>query len=155
MLKRIVAIAVVVTWAVPATASATIVLNRGVFGVRIGATMKQVRRKLGGPSHVDRSRTNWFYRRRHLTVAFDGPQSRVSFLSTTNPGQRTVRGVGVGSSKRDVLQLVPGVRCGRPQKTGTDCFLFADSPTLFGLFTDTDFRIGAKRIVDEVDIGVY
>ena len=136
-------------------APATIVVNRGMFGVSMGATMKHVRRKLGSPSRVERSGTDWLYRRRHLTLVFDGPRSRVSFLSTTSPGQRTVRDVAVGSTKEAVLRLVPGVRCGRPHKSGRDSVVASKAATVFGLGTDTDFRIGSKGVVDEVDISVF
>jgi hypothetical protein len=144
----------------PAIGSATIVVNRRIFGVGIGATMNHVRRTLGSPSHVERSGTVWLYRGRHLRLLFDsvlfgGLQSRVSFLSTTNPGQRTARGAGVGSTKQDVLRLVRGVRCRRPQKSGTDCLVASKAATVFGVGTYTDFHLGSKGLVDEVYISVY
>jgi hypothetical protein len=155
MVKRAAVLVALFATIFPSVASAMIVVDRGMFGVSMGATMKHVRSKLGSPSRVERSGTDWLYRRRHLTLLFDGPRSRLSFLSTTSPGQRTVRGVGVGSTKQDVLRYVAGVRCGPPHKSGTDCLVFSEAATVFGLGPDTEFRIGSTGVVDEVDISVY
>lgn len=32
-------------------------------------------------------------------------------LYTTNPTQRTVNGIDVGSSERDLKRLIPGIKC--------------------------------------------
>jgi hypothetical protein len=51
----------------------------------------------------------------------------MTMLLTTNPNQRTRAGVGVGSRKRDVMRLVPGVRCAttEPFVRGADCIVSA------------------------------
>jgi uncharacterized membrane protein YadS len=54
-MKRIVLLGAVLALAMPAIAGATIVINHGMFGVSLGATMKQVRQKLGAPSDTSQT----------------------------------------------------------------------------------------------------
>ena len=101
--------------AAPAGAAALIQVDRGIAGVRLGNTQAQVRAALGAPAST-RTGTNDFggftqYRYRGgLRVLFSGGDS-VTLVSTSGLGDRTVRGVGVGSRERAVRTRVPGVRC--------------------------------------------
>jgi len=101
--------------AAPAGASALIQIDKGIAGVRLGNTPAQVRAALGPPSST-RTETNDFgpfttYRYRGgLRVLFSGGDS-VTLVGTTGLGDRTIRGVGVGSRERAVRRRVPGVRC--------------------------------------------
>jgi hypothetical protein len=45
-----------------------------------------------------------------IRVDFQG-RTAVTSVSTTGQGDRTVRGVGVGSTERAVRRKVPGVKC--------------------------------------------
>src|SRR3954447_21764262 len=84
------------------SAQAMIQVDRGIAGARIGKTRAQVRAALGSPAKVT-SGTNAFgkwvnYRYAGgLRVMFQG-RTRVTSVSTTGRGDRTARGVGVGSS---------------------------------------------------------
>lgn len=100
---------------VPASAGATIVPQRGMAGVSLLQSLAAVRAKLGPPLKVKKG-TNDFgpytiliYR--GLELAFQGGETLTS-ISTTARAERTVRGVGVGSSEAEVRAKVPGVRCG-------------------------------------------
>jgi hypothetical protein len=99
----------------PATAGAMIQIDRGIAGARIGNTRAQVRAALGTPARI-RTGTNAFghfteYRfRGGIRVVFQGDTSLTS-VDTTGLGDRTSRGVGVGSRERTVRRRVPGVKC--------------------------------------------
>jgi hypothetical protein len=112
MKKRVALVAIVFTLAIPAVAGGTIVIGDGMFGVRLGATMGQVRHALGRPSQVDHraGASAWSYDALGLVVDFS-TNRRVHDLSTISPSQRTPNGVGVGSSEIALMRLVPGVHC--------------------------------------------
>lgn len=99
----------------PAGASALIQVDRGIAGVRLGNSPALVRAALGAPSSTQTG-TNDFgawtqYRYRGgLRVLFSDGE-RVTLVSTSGLGDRTIRGVGVGSTERAVRTRVPGVRC--------------------------------------------
>jgi hypothetical protein len=108
--------AVLVTLAAPAAAQALIQIDRGIGGARLNNTRAEVRAALGRPSRVSTG-TNDFgpfvtyrYRGAGITVSFQG-RRRVSAVSTTGRGDRTRRGVGVGSTESAVRNRVPGVHC--------------------------------------------
>lgn len=136
----------------PAGASALIVPQQGMAGVRLGMTYAQVRAALGAP-------TSAYYRRdevlgRHLlmrygTVELSLYSTRGSVFSMFTRGrtQRTARGVGVGSPESAVRRLVPGVRC-RTEFGVRHCWLGA---FLAGRVV-TDFRI-TRGVVSSVVIG--
>jgi outer membrane protein assembly factor BamE (lipoprotein component of BamABCDE complex) len=100
----------------PETASAVIQIDRGIAGVRVGNSKAQVRAALGKPRRVRNGRndfgpfTRYGYTREGITVIFQGG-SRVSSVATTGQGDRTTRGVGVGSTEREVDAKVPRVKC--------------------------------------------
>ena len=99
----------------PAAASALIQVDRGIAGARLGNSRAEVRAALGAPEST-RSGANDFGRflqwrfRGGITVVFQG-RREVSTVSTTGRGDRTVRGVGVGSTERAVRRRVRGIRC--------------------------------------------
>jgi len=96
-------------------AHAVIQLDRGIAGARIGNSKAEVRAALGAPRQVTRRNTDFG---RSTTFAYPGA-IRVTFLagagvtlaSTKGLGDRTSKGVGVGSSEQDVIDDVPGVTC--------------------------------------------
>ena len=147
MRKRVFVLAVLLVLAVPAVADARIVVGREMFGVTLGATMKQVRHTLGvrtGAHRLSRS-VVWDYSRLDLKVDFE--HGVVRDLSTQDPKQRTVYGVGVGSSELEVRRLVPDVVCS-PMRDyrGTDCVA---AVVRDDYRSRTDFQI-ANGVVDSV-----
>jgi hypothetical protein len=96
-------------------ADAMIQVDRGIGGARLGNTKAEVRAALGKPSK-DTTGTNEFgtyreYRYRGgLRVLFQGDR-RVTGVDTTGLGDRTSRGVGVGSTENAVKTKVGGVTC--------------------------------------------
>ena len=101
--------------AAPAAAPAIIQVDRGISGVRLTNSQAEVRAALGKPRRVIRDRnifgpTLTFRYRGGITVFFQGRRN-VTAVFTTGRGDRTVRGVGVGSSEQAVRNRVPGVTC--------------------------------------------
>jgi hypothetical protein len=99
----------------PAAAEALVQVDRGIGGARLGNSRAEVRAALGAPAST-RSGTNDFGRflqwrfRGGISVIFQG-RREVSTVSTTGRGDRTARGVGVGSTEAAVRNRVRGVRC--------------------------------------------
>ena len=99
----------------PSSASALIQVDRGIAGARLSNTKAEVRAALGKPVRVIRDRnifgpTLSFRYRGGITVFFQGRRT-VTAVFLTGRGDRTRRGVGVGSSERAVRNRVPGVTC--------------------------------------------
>jgi hypothetical protein len=99
----------------PATADAMIQIDKGIAGARLTNTKAQVRAALGTPAAVKNGTNEFgaftqFRYRGGIRVTFQGG-SRVSSIDLTGLGDRTSRGVGVGSTERAVRRRVPGVKC--------------------------------------------
>jgi hypothetical protein len=107
------AAAVAALLVVAPAADALIQVDRGIAGARIGNSQAQVRAALGAPTRVNRG-TNDFGRfvvfryAAGLQVTFQ--DGGVSTASTTGLGDRTAKGVGVGSTEA-AADRVSGVRC--------------------------------------------
>jgi hypothetical protein len=96
------------------SAGAVIQLDRGIAGARINNTKAEVRAALGKPRRVIKREgefgpTTTYRYRGGLRIIFLG--DRVTLASTTGLGDRTNRGVGVGSTEQRVRDRVPGVTC--------------------------------------------
>jgi len=94
------------------SAEAIIQLDRGIAGARLGNTKAQVRAALGKPRKVVKRQgefgaTTTFEYRGGIRVIF--LEGRVTLAGTTGRGDRTARGIGVGSSEQAVKNNVPGV----------------------------------------------
>jgi hypothetical protein len=119
-----------------AGAEARIVVNHSVAGIELGMTAQQVVAGLGRPtlSTIESGARNLVYSRRRLVVTLVG--SRVVI------GERTGRGVGVGSSMRLVRDRVAGVRCG--EKAGVT---FCRTGSIRPGRRSTTFQIQSRRVV--------
>jgi hypothetical protein len=142
--------AVATSASLPATPSATIFPQHGIAGIRLTMTQKRVRSILGAPAEVKRG-TNEFgrytdFRYPGLRVSFQG-NGGVTNISTTRRSERTLGGVGVGSTEGQVRAKVRRVTC-RRELGSRHCFL--------GAFRAgrrvTDFLIRRGRVV-RVDVG--
>jgi hypothetical protein len=100
---------------VPATAPAQIQIDKGIAGARLGNTVAQVHAALGAPSRAHSGRNDFGTFRQEtyaggIVVFYQGSRT-VSSVVTTGLGDRTAKGIGVGSGERAVRASVPGVRC--------------------------------------------
>lgn len=104
----------------PADADSAIRLGSAIGPIRLGMTEQQVRRVLGRPSSVQRARVRRihivslnYYMRGEYRVTLRGPRGavRVSLIGTISRSQRTSRGLGIGSSERNLRDVYPNMRC--------------------------------------------
>jgi hypothetical protein len=134
-----VAAALIVLLACVTAASAAIVPQRGIAGVRLEMTKAQVRAVLGAPAAVVHGSNDFgsftAYRYRGLRVTFQGNRT-VTSVFTTRTSERTAAGVGVGSTEGQVRAKVAGVRC-RTEGGFRHCFVGRFLPGK----RVTDFRI--------------
>lgn len=112
-------LAAAVVLSAPAVAGAGISPQEGIAGAKLGMTQERVRDKLGKPDR-ERIRTSPVGGFEYIAlkydrtwVSFDGTLagSEVLSVSTKDPHERTSTGVGVGSTKGEVKEGVPGIRC--------------------------------------------
>jgi hypothetical protein len=114
--RRALLLAFVALMVAAPAAEARIVVGKGIAGVRLEMSKGQVRRVVGRPSRIrhlssELGPSNEFvYRARKLRVTFFAG-NRVTAISTTSAGQRTDSGVGVGSTRAQLLAGVPHVHC--------------------------------------------
>jgi hypothetical protein len=138
------------TLAVPASAAARIVPQRGIGGANLDMTQAEVRAKLGKPDKVGHPNspifgqyTTWFYGRTSVDM-FRNQDGKVFNVSTSSKSEKTAAGVGIGSTVASVKKNVKRVRCNEQH-----CWV--------GHFEGgnkvTDFRLSAKGRVTRVTIG--
>ena len=85
-----------------------------IAGVELGMTRAEVRAELGAPARVIRGRNEFgtyrIFRYFRLWVTFQGERTATA-IKTTRTRERTPRGVGVRSTRAQVLARVRNVRC--------------------------------------------
>lgn len=139
--------------AVPAQAGAMIQIDQGIAGARIGNSKSEVQAALGDPALV-KTGTNEFGAWRQyfyeggLRVFFQGDED-VSSVTTLGRGDRTAKGIGVGSSERSLRRAHPSVRCRTFEGTFRSCSTGEGNPGE----RLTDFFISRGRVT-RVIVGI-
>jgi len=134
--------AVVVALALALPAGSTIVPQVSIGGVKLGMTQAKVRSVLGKPKSTKRGSNDFgpyaiFYYPGYQ-VNFQGV-TNVTQIDTTTPKERTVSGLGVGSTKAQVQAKLTGEKCEGP-RAGGHCYLGKFLPGAH--VTDFSFRNG-------------
>jgi hypothetical protein len=150
MRRLVILVAIGGALALAGAAGAQIVPQRGIAGVTLGMSPQTVRSILGSPVKV-RHRTNAFgayttYRYKGLIILFQGNR-RVTGITTHSRKERTIAGIGVGSTESQVRAGVPGVRC-RTDAGFRHCLL--GRPLAGHRVTDFIFK---KGVVGRVVVG--
>ena len=96
-------------------ASAMIVPQQGMAGVKLEMTKADVRAKLGKPRAAHNGRNDFgnftvYWYAGKVSVTFQGGNT-VTSIRTSGSSERTKEGVGVGSSERTVRKTFPQARC--------------------------------------------
>lgn len=130
---------------------AAIVPQRAMAGVSLGMTRAQVERAAGKPVRVEHLRNEFGALTRlvfagAVVVDFQG-NANVTAVSTTGKRERTARDVGVGSTRAQVLRLVPASRC-ETSAGFAHCFVGSFEPGK----RVTDFRLDHGRVT-KVTVG--
>jgi hypothetical protein len=116
VLRRALALAGLALLVTAPAAGARIVEGKGIAGVRLEMSQSNVRHLLGTPDQIKHltgglgPSTQYVYSARRLRVTFFSG-NRVTSVATTKRSERTTTGVGVGSTKAQLLAGVPHVHC--------------------------------------------
>jgi hypothetical protein len=154
MLRASLLIAIASSLLLAPAAEAMIQLDRAIAGARLNNTKAEVRAALGKPRKVIRRAgefgpTTEFRYRGGLRVIF--LSGRVTLAGTTGLGDRTRRGVGVGSSERAVRRRVPGITCETFEGTRI-CSRGAEQPgergTIFFISQGKVTRVDVAILID-------
>jgi hypothetical protein len=131
-----------------APAAAKIEIQHGMAGLELRMTKAQVRAKLGTPRKVRTGKndfgpfTEFTYPR--VIVLFQS-SPRATAFRTSSRLERTVRGVGVGSTEADVKAKVPHATC-RTESRFRHCFVGKFLPG----HVVTDFQIRHGKVTSAV-----
>jgi hypothetical protein len=113
-----------------AVAGATVEPGKGIAGVRLGMTLKQVRSVLGVPKAVNDTRDErgkdievWGYDKEAIGVVFQGKPLKVILIGLGGKGHKLPSGLGVGSREIDLHRRFPRLGCARQGNGYRLCWL--------------------------------
>jgi hypothetical protein len=141
--------------AVPPAASAAIVPQEGIRGVKLDMPVAEVRATLGRPTRFRTVRNEilgkvreWRYGLTVVTFNSTAADATVVSIDTRSRAERTAAGIGVGSTRAAVRGKVPDTRC-LVEFSYDHCFVGAWRPGQ----VVTDFAIDRRGRVSRVVVG--
>jgi hypothetical protein len=148
-------VAALAALALPAGAFALIAVDHGIAGARLDNTVAQVHAALGKPltRHTGHNDFSVFLQETYrggIVVFYQGAK-RVSSIATTGLGDRTTRGVGIGSTEATVKAKVAGVRCetiSGSHSCHTHSFAAGQRVTDFLIKGGKVFRVSVGIVID-------
>lgn len=151
-MRRLSLLTVVTFLALAPNATALIQIDRGIAGARLGASPAQVRAALGKPTKTSSGRNDFGPWLRYtfaggIGVFFQG-RKEVTSVQTTGLGDRTSKGVGVGSTQDEVVDNVPRIKC-----ETVETLLTCHTRDLLPGQRVTDFQIQDGKVV-RVTVGI-
>jgi hypothetical protein len=143
----------------PAVAAAKIIPGHGIAGLELGDSAAKVMAVLGKPGELQKNsgcEQNWLYfdkgRVDWVTVQAKRARKRVEGIETSDPKQRTAKGVGPGSSLAALRKAYPALTCKKGSLGAT--FLSRWILTsVNGQKIPTNFVLAPGKPVSLVDIG--
>ena len=137
MTRLLLASLVAATTVSAAPAGAVIHPGSSIAGAKLGMTRAEVRATLGEPARVIRGSNEFgrfrIFRYFRLSVTFQGEQTATA-VKTTRLREKTPSGVGVKSTRAQVLARVRGTRCPTPTLCEKGRLVPGGRVTVFRLF---------------------
>lgn len=138
--------AAAITFAVAATAAATIVPQKGIAGARLLMSKAEVREVLGNPDRVEHGTNDFgpftiFRYRPKLSVIFQGNQ-KATAITTRRFSEKTPKGIGRGSTEAALKGAHPKAKCRTEGPGFRHCWIGRFQPGR----RVTDFRIRDGKV---------
>jgi hypothetical protein len=142
----------------PTVATATIIPGHGIAGLKLGNSTARVTALLGKPVQLQKNgggEQNWLYGKGPVdwvTIQAQGAKKTVEGLETSDPKQRTSKGVGPGSSLAALRKAYPHLTCkkGSLGTTFLSCWILT---SVKRRKIPTNFVLAPGKRVSLVDIG--
>jgi hypothetical protein len=161
MVSRALALTVAGLLVPAASASATIVPNKGMAGVELGDCIGRAVKVLGPPDRTFGSsdfagfKESYYYNKSALKLEFRrgaGACLELTSIRTRSGIERTKEGVGKGTTRKALRAKLTGEKCRtfRHPKRITICWLGSMTPSK----PVTEFRIDSKGRVNNVRVGI-
>jgi hypothetical protein len=111
--RTIVIVALAVLLVAAPAAEARIVVGKSIAGVALGDSVATVKRKLGRPDTVMGANKVLNYKRKKLVIQFN--KGVATSITTFNTHERTIKGVGPGSTMKAIRNAYGADACPVPE----------------------------------------
>lgn len=141
----------VAAFGLTARAEASIVLGQGAAGIHLGDSKSYVLKTLGEPF---RTEPTFLVFEKPCLCSVDLKHGQVSAIDVVGKGQRTSKGVGVGTSYGKTVAAYPEARCYHPPVYGEDSRYCVLKSKYKGRAVKTVFAFFEKDLgVRDIEVG--